>query len=152
MAKIIVSGSIIVSNGPQIAFNQTLDVDAYDKIDVLVKAGAKNRQIELQPGAADQVQFLAIVSDWYGDELSFKINKSEKTDIFKLDRPLLCMGKGGIALFDVAPQTLFLSNSTEEKGAKDTNKEKAAKDANKEKGPKDANIQILIGRDATPQN
>jgi hypothetical protein len=133
MAKIIVSGSIVVPNGPQIPFNQTLAVDAYDKIDVLVEAGAKDKKIELQPGAAGQVQFLAIVSDWYGDDLSFKVNSSTAgTDTFALDRPLLCMGKGGVALFDTAPKTLFFSNATSGATAKD------------------ANIQILIGRDATP--
>jgi hypothetical protein len=38
MAQIIVSGNIVVPNGPQLTFNQTLDVDAYDKIDVTVPA------------------------------------------------------------------------------------------------------------------
>ena len=132
MAKINVTGSIVVPNGPQIPFNQSLDVDAYDKIDIPVEAGASGKKIELQPGAAGQVQFLAIVSDWYGDDLSFKINSSTGTDTFALDRPLLCMGKGGVALFDTAPKTLFFSNATSGTTAKD------------------ANIQILIGRDATP--
>ena len=63
MAQIIVSGNIVVPNGPQMTFKQTLDVDAYDKINVPVEAGASGKKIELQPGAAGQVQFLAIVSD-----------------------------------------------------------------------------------------
>lgn len=130
MAQIIVSGNIVVPNGPQIAFNQTLDVDAYDKIDVIVEAGASGKKIELQPGAAGQVQFIAIVSDWYGDKLSFKINTG--TDAFALDRPLLCMGEGGVDLFDAAPKGLLFSNGTSGATAKD------------------AKIQILIGRDATP--
>ena len=133
MAKIVVTASIVIPNGPQIPFNQTLDVDAYDKIDVIVEAGASGKKIELQPGASGQVQFLAIVSDWYSDDLSFKINSSASgTDTFALDRPLLCMGEGGVALFDPAPKTLFFSNATSGATAKD------------------ANIQILIGRDATP--
>jgi hypothetical protein len=130
MAKIIVSGSIVVLNGPQIPFNRSIDVDAYDKIEVPVKAGAKDTKIELQPGAAGQVQFLAIVSDWYGDDLSFKINNGPDKVI--LDQPILCMGTGGVGLFNSAPKTLLFSNATTAPAAKD------------------ANIQILIGRDATP--
>src|SRR6201999_3876590 len=123
MAKIIVSGSIVVPNGQQIPFNETLDVDAYDKIDVQVEAGG-SKKIELQPGAAGQVQFLAMVSDLYKG-LSFKINNTG--DPFDLDRPLVCMGKGGVELFDAAPKTLLFSNATSGQNAKD------------------ANVQILIG-------
>jgi len=132
MAQIIVSGNIVVPNGPQFPINQTLDVDAYDKIDVTVEAGASGKKIELQPGAAGQVQFLAMTSDWYSSDLSFKINSNSSTDVFALDQPILCMGEGGVALFDSAPKTLFLSNGTSGANAKD------------------AKIQILIGRDATP--
>jgi hypothetical protein len=134
MAQIIVKANVVVPNGPQFAFNETLEVDAYDKIDVAVEAGASGKKIELQPGAAGQVQFITIVSDWYGDDLSFKINvgTAANTDAFPLDRPLLFMGEGAVALFDAAPKLLFFSNATSAATAKD------------------ANIQILIGRDATP--
>ena len=134
MAQIMVKANVVVPNGPQFAFNQTLDVDAYDKIDVTVPADPNSKKVELQPGAAGQVQFIAIVSDWYGDDLSFKINvgTAANTDVFTLDRPLLFMGGGAVALFDPAPKLLFFNNGTSGATAKD------------------ANIQILIGRDATP--
>ena len=108
-----------------------------------MKAAASGQPIQLLPGvagAAVKVQFLAIVSDWYDDNnLSFTINNAPAAGVptFNLDRPILCMGKGGVALFDTAPLTLYFTNTTGVPPAAG--------------GPappaKDANIQILIGRD-----
>jgi hypothetical protein len=120
-----------------LTFNQTLDVDAYDKIDVTVPAppdaNASDMKVELQPGGAGQVQFIAIVSDWFGDKLSYKINK-KTADVRTLDQPHFLAGAGAVSLFDSAapPTALFFTNATSGATAKD------------------AKIQILIGRDATP--
>lgn len=127
MAQIIVSANIVVPNGPKFALNQTLEVQAYDKIDVTVPASAIDLEVELQPGAAGQVQFIAIISDSYSEDLSFKINAA--TDVRTLDQPQLFMGKGAVSMFDAAPETLLFSNA-------DTGV--------------DAKVQILLGRDATP--
>ena len=127
MAQIIVNANIMVPNGPKFALNQTLEVEAYDKIDVTVPASTTDLEVELQPGAAGQVQFIAIVSDSYSEDLSFKINAA--TDVRTLDQPQLLMGKGAVSMFDAAPETLLFSN--------------AATDV-------DAKVQILLGRDATP--
>jgi hypothetical protein len=137
MAQIIVSANVVVPNGPKFVFNQTLEVDAYDKIDVTVPAPpdttASDKKVELQPGGSGQVQFIAIVSDWFGDDLTYKINK-KTANARTLDQPLLLVGTGAVSLFDNAspPTALFFSNTSS--GAK----------------AKDAKVQILIGRDATP--
>lgn len=125
MAQIIVSANIVVPNGPKFALNQTLQVEAYGKIDVAVPPSTTDMEVEL--GAAGQVQFIAIVSDAYSEDLSFKINAG--TDVRTLDQPHLFMGKGAVSMFDAAPETLSFSNEAS--------------------GP-DAKVQILIGRDATP--
>lgn len=131
MAQIIVSANVVVPNGPQFAFQQTLEVDAYDKIDVTIPATppTTDKKVELVGGTGD-VQFIAITSDSFSDKLTYKINSSAAaTTARKLDQPQLFMGKGAVSLFDAAPATLFFSNAAP---------------------GSDAHVQILIGRDATP--
>jgi hypothetical protein len=129
MAKIVVSGSIVIPNGPQFPFNRTLNVEAYEEIDVTIVSGAVDKEVDL-PGSSEPVQLIAIMSDFYADELTYKINSG--TTARKLDQPLLLMGAGAVSLFSDAPAKLSFTNST------------AAPNA------KDAQLQILIGRDATP--
>jgi hypothetical protein len=137
MAQISLTVDVAVPNGPKLWFRRALDVDAYDKIDVTVPAPpdptASDKKVELQPGGSGQVQFIAIVPDWFGDDLTYKINK-KTADARTLDHPHLLAGKGAVSLFDNAspPTALFFTNTTS--GAK----------------AKDAKVQILIGRDATP--
>ena len=137
MAKIIVTANIVIPNGPKLALNQTVEIDAYDKIDVTIPAppdaAAADMEVELQPGGPEQVKFIAIVSDWFSDKLSYKINDAT-ADPRTLDQPHLLAGAGAVSLFDSAapPMSLFFTNAS------------AGADA------KPANVQILIGRDATP--
>jgi hypothetical protein len=128
MAQIIVSANVMVPNGPSLAFNQIIDVDAYDRIDVAVPAtpATTEKKVELVGGTGD-VLFIAITADAYNEKLTYKINAG--TTVRKLDQPHLFMGKGGVSIFDAAPASLSFSNP-----ATGTN----------------ANVQILIGRDATP--
>lgn len=128
MAQIIVSANIVVPNGPQFAFQQTLEIDAYDKIDVSIPPATTDKKVELV-GGTGEVQFIAITSDTFSDDLTYKINSS--TTARKLDQPHLFMGKGAVSLFAVAPASLSFSNAAPAPGD-------------------DVQIQILIGRDATP--
>jgi hypothetical protein len=129
MAKISVSGSIVIPNGPQFAFNRTLDVDAYEEIDVTVASGAVDKEVDL-PVSSKPVQLIAIMSDLYADELTYKINAG--ATIYKLNQPLLLFGEDAVTLFSSAPaKVLFTNNTTGTKA-------------------KDANLQILIGCHATP--
>ncbi|MEY2586004.1 MAG: hypothetical protein QOD80_2030 [Verrucomicrobiota bacterium] len=131
MSQIIVTANVVVPNGPQFAFQQTIVVDGYDKIDVLIPAtpATTDKKVELVAGSGE-VQFIAITSDFFSDKLTYKINSSAAaTTVRKLDQPQLFMGKGAVSLFDAAPATLFFSNAAP---------------------GQDAQVQILIGRDATP--
>jgi hypothetical protein len=131
MAQIIMTANVVIPNGPKFAFNQKLQVEAYDLIDVTVpQATTSDVQVEL-PGSTDGIDFLAIQSDWFGEELKYKL--AEGGSDYPLDQPLLLVGKGAVSFFvasgaTVGPTSLFFSN-----------------DASKE-----AKVQILIGRDATP--
>ena len=138
MAQILVSTNLVIPNGPQLGFQQTLDVDAYDKIDVTVSPDSTTPTnplaVQLQPGTAGQVKLVAIVSDWYGDNLTYRINQSSAPPQRKLDQPHLLTGAGAVSFFyDPAhsadpPSELFFNNA----------------------GSNPAFVQILIGRDATP--
>jgi hypothetical protein len=78
------------------------------------------------------VQFIAIVSDWYGNGLTYKINDNSaaNTTVRVLDQPQLFLGAGAVAMFDPAPSKLFFYNAITG-------------------GTTDAHVQILIGRKAT---
>jgi len=132
MADLIINTQITIPNGPKIDFTRTLPVEAFDKIEVTVPAGATDKKVELQPGGPGQVQFLLIVADWYAADLSYKVNQAGGT-VRTLDQPHVFTGIGAVSMLDAAAlASLFFSNSTT--GAK----------------AKDAKMQILIGRDATP--
>jgi hypothetical protein len=132
MAQISLTTDIAIPNGPKLGFARKLDVEAFDKIDLDVAAGANNKEVQLQPGPAGQVQFLLVVADWYGPELSYKVNNAGGT-ARALDQPHMFTGGGAVSMVDAAALAkLFFSNTTNGAAAKD------------------AKVQILIGRDATP--
>jgi hypothetical protein len=131
MPQIITTANVVIPNGPKFAFNPKLTVEAYDLIEIAVAAGASNLEVEL-PGSTDGIRFLAIQSDWFGQDLKYKLDASGSD--YPLDQPLLLVGEGAVSFFiasgaTAGPTSLFFSND-------DTSKE--------------AKVQILIGRDATP--
>jgi hypothetical protein len=132
--QINLNANVVVPNGPRFAVQRTISVDAYDALEFKVpKASSTDLEVELQPG--NRVKFIAILSDSYGNDLTYKINDSSKGVSWKLDQPLFLAGEGATPLFDdpgashgTPPTTLYFKNT----------------DPNK-----DAEVQILIGRDAT---
>jgi hypothetical protein len=132
MAQIIITANVVIPSGPKLAFNQKLDVEAYDLIEVTVPAGTaagSAKEIEL-PASTGGVAFFAVKSDWYGDDLKYAL-ESGGTE-HALDQPLVLTGTGAVAFFvtgTAVPSSLFFSNANT---------------------TDDAKVQILIGRDATP--
>jgi hypothetical protein len=118
--------SVQVVAGPRIADGKTITVDAYDKIGVVIVAGAADKEVQVQPGGAGKVQFLLISSDRYDDKLTYKVNGAAANPIM-LDALQLFMGDGAVGLLDPAPEKLFFSNALTD----------------------DASVQILVGRQAT---
>jgi hypothetical protein len=118
--------NVQVVEGPTISMSQTMIVDAYDKIEVIVSDGSADEDIEIQPGGAGQVQFLMIRSDKYDSHLTYKVNAADAKPII-LDALQVLVGDGAIGLLGAAPEKLFFSNGT---GV-------------------NATIEILVGRKAT---
>lgn len=126
--KITYAFSAQVSNGPRVSESNTLQVEAYDKIQVTVVDTASDLEVNIQPGGSGLAQFLAITASTYDNDLSYKVNSAASTTVIALNGPHVFVGTGVLGLLDAAPTKLFLSNGT---GA-------------------DVTVNILVGRDATP--
>ena len=122
--------NVQVVGGPKILASDTIDVDAYDKIDVTIEPDASEKEVQIQPGDLGQVQFLLIKSDQYGDGLTYKVNAAN--DEIKLDALQVLIGDGAVGLFKESPEKLLFTNNLVSDG---------------DKIP--ASIQILVGRKAT---
>lgn len=125
----IISGlDVSVAGGPTLRIGQSIPVEAYDYVDVIVADGAADEVVEIQPSTgAGQVQFLLVSASQYSPALTYKVNAAANP-ANDLDRPLLLAGAGAIGLLGAAPESLVFSNAT---GA-------------------DINVQVIVGRDATP--
>lgn len=126
MAEVInITVSAKIKSGPIISFSESLNVDAYDKLDVTVAPGAPST-IQLLPPGTTSVHFLLIQSSQYSDQISYMVNGAGSTII--LDTPQNFIGLGSLAALDDVndPATLVFTNSLAE----------------------DVNIQIFIGRNA----
>lgn len=117
--------NVQVIGGPKVSASETITVDAYDKIEVIIPAG-EDKKVEVQPGGSGQVQFLLISSNQYGDALTYKVNE-DTADEIKLNALQLLIGDGAVGLLGAAPEKLLFSNGMDS----------------------ETSIQILVGRKAT---
>lgn len=128
--KINWSCNIQVINGPKLSGSDTIEVDAYDNIEVTVPKKGNDvgkATVEVQPGAQTKVMFLLIQAGTYqGAPLTYKVDGSNKPAV-KLDAQQLMIGSGAVSLLDGSPTKLNFENS----------------------GAADIPVRILIGRKAT---
>jgi hypothetical protein len=120
-----------IANGPSFTKAATLNVEAYERIDVVVAGGASDLEVTVD---GTGMQFLAIRVDQPSpiptpSDLSYKINDATATAI-TLDQPVqLLVGEGAIGFLGATPlEKLFFKNDSAD----------------------NATISILVGRDATP--
>ncbi len=126
MAEIHWGLTVQVVEGPQLALTRVLQVEAYDAVDVTVPPG-ETVEVQLQPGAAGQVQLLLVRAEPAGEELTYAVNDAHGTAI-PLDNVQFLVGSGALGLLGAPPHSLFFTNGL---GAP-------------------ASISILIGRKAVP--
>jgi hypothetical protein len=135
--KITYSLTVQFEEGLKLADSKSMEVEAYDVIEITVPAkenstnGTANgtAKVEVQPGSVGQVQFLLIRSNHYADGLTYQVNGTANTiPSIKLDAQQLFMGDGAVELLGKKPpETLHFTNTTATAAA----------------------IQILVGRKAT---
>ena len=132
MPDIVLNTSLTIANGPSVLVVRSLAVDAYDVIEVVIAAGAADKEVQIQPGGTGQVSLLSVSADWFGEALTYKTATGTGATAYALDQPHLFAGAGALATLGTAPPTkLFFSNSTSGVTAKD------------------AKVQVLVGRKAT---
>lgn len=130
--KINWSCNVQVINGPKLSGADTVEVDAYDNIEVTVpkkpgQASDGQAVVEVQPGAQNKVMFLLIQAGTYqGGHLTYLVEGSQKPAV-RLDAQQLMIGSGAVGLLDGSPTKLTFKNT----------------------GPADIPVRILIGRKAT---
>jgi hypothetical protein len=115
-----------VAGGPKVAAAATVEVDAYENIEVIVPKHDANdgtAEVGIVPADTGEVLFLVITSDNYTDaELSYVIN--DGADEIDLDAQQSFIGAGSVGLLGASPSKLTFTN----------------------KGSKDAAVRILVGR------
>ena len=80
-STISLSLKVNVTGGPGVLVSKAITVEAYDKIDVLVVAGAADMSVDIQPGLSSQIQLLCITSSEYGKDLKYKVHDTASTPI-----------------------------------------------------------------------
>jgi len=129
MPKVSWTLSVQVGGGSSVATTaDPVDVEAVDRIEVVIAAGAADHVVEVQPGAAEQVHLLHIRASAYSSDLTFKLSDgADDTMAIPLTEPQLYTA-GAIALFEHAPKALKISNG----------------------GAAAVTLEVLVARDATP--
>lgn len=113
--------TVRADGGPQVTGSGAFEVEAYDKLSVVVPAGA-NLAVDLGPGAAGRIACLVILPAQPSDDLSYDVSGTDIT----LDEPQFLFG--GAVNLTGNPAALTFANA----------------------GGQDAAVEILLGRDATP--
>jgi hypothetical protein len=121
--------NVQVDGGPTISAADSIEVDAYDSIEVTVPKKTNGTDgkatVNVQPGGAADVLFLLIKANTYANApLSYKVDGGTKS--VKLDSQQTLIGAGATSLLDGAPTKLIFSNA----------------------GAADASVRILVGRKA----
>lgn len=115
--KINVALSVQVVGGPKMSASLLIDVEAYDKIEVVIPGGEEGSPgeatVEVQPGDLEDIKVLLISSDQYSSKLKYTVKDASDTagatDV-GLDSVQVLMGKGAVELLQVTPVTLEFSN------------------------------------------
>ena len=106
-----------VQSGPAVVETKTVQVDAFDRIEVTVpdsSAAPAATEIDVQPGATGKIKLLLIRSTAYGDNLKYKVH-ANTTDERVLNDAIFLTGKGSLDLLEdaTAPlDKLFVTNTT----------------------------------------
>lgn len=144
MASINLTLNAQVVGGPQVSASRTKQIEAYDKVDVVINPGDTDIEVDIQPGVATQVGFLLIKSSLYSQEpanqkLTYFVTDGGTDfpaagDGLELNDPHVYIG-GALAVFGLAPRTLrFTSTYVPDAANPAVNR---------------AVVEILVGRNAT---
>ena len=111
--------NVEVQGGPKVAESKTVQVEAFDRIEVTVPdssavATPTPTEIDVQPGAAGKIKLLLIRSSAYSDDLVYQVHNTT-ADERVLNEALFLVGKGSLDFLEdgTAPlDKLFVTNTT----------------------------------------
>lgn len=116
-----------VSGGPKVARAGRMTVEAYDKLNVTLDAGATDVDVDLQPASTPgQVTLIALTASVYDPALTYSADGG--TTALGLEAPVTLIGAGAVSLLSSTPKQLRFANGTADP----------------------CTVEILVGRDATP--
>lgn len=133
MVNIKVQFSAQFSGGPKVSISKDNEVEAYNKIEVAIEP-QQDQVVEVAQG---QISFLLIQSNLYSSseaKLTYKVGDKE----IELDQPQIFLGAGAVSLLGQDLKQMTFSNKY------------PAPTADEDKDKNRAEIEILVGRDATP--
>lgn len=123
--------TVQVVGGPKLSEARTLEVEAYDLLEVEVPDGDETTPgrllVNVQPGGAGQVKFLMISSDLYHDALTYTVD-GDPTEVHLNDLQLFIGGGAVTLLGDTQNQFAFVNRANQ---------------------GRPAFVKILVGRKAT---
>jgi hypothetical protein len=102
-----------IQSGPKVLVAKTVQVDAYDRIEVTVPDASTEFPIDIQPGAVGKIKVLLIQSNRYGDNLIYQVHDNT-TPLRVLNDALFLTGKGSLDLLEDASalDKLLITNTT----------------------------------------
>lgn len=109
--------TVEIQSGPNIIVTNTVQADAYDRIEVKVPdstAVPAATTVDVQPGAAGKVKLLLIRSTRYGNNLKYKVHDNTTTERV-LNDAIFLVGAGSLDLLEdaTAPlDKLLVTNTT----------------------------------------
>jgi hypothetical protein len=118
------SYTVSADGGPTVTLGDHFDADGYEKLSVSVAAGA-NQDVTLAPGTWAEISSLIVSADDMSGALTVE---PDGAAVVPLDRPIVLLGAGAVALLGVGDATLTLDNI----------------------GTADVLVDIFVVRDATP--
>lgn len=114
--------NVQVAGGPKVSVSDTMEVDAYDKIEAVIPASG-SATVNVQP--ANGAHFFLITASSY-DGLTYEVDGSGTS--VTLDGVHVLIGAGAVGLLGATQSQFEFANA----------------------GGADVTISILVGRDATP--
>jgi hypothetical protein len=115
--------SVNVTGGPQLSGAAALEVEGYDKLDVVLPADGKSHTVKIGPGTWDSVSLVLISASQPGEQLSYKVGKVDT----RINGTHLLVGTGAVSLLGSGDAKLDFTNGS---GA-------------------DVTLEILVGRKAS---
>lgn len=111
--------------GPSVGASDTLEVDAYQKINLTLPAGGPAQSVTIGPGTWADVNALIVSASDLGGVVDLTPDGGAA---FALDGPLVLIGTGPVSLLGGGNATVDLQNN----------------------GAADVDVDIFVARDATP--